>query len=118
MLEQNKAEELTEKVKEYVNIQVELIKLKATDKLSLFSADMALGIILALLAFLVIIFISFAAGFYLASVTGSNFAGFIIVGGIYLAAAIIITIYRKKLIIDPVRNRIIKQMLSDEQHDK
>ena len=115
MPEQNKAEELADKVKEYVNIQYELIKLNVTDKVSLFSADMALGLILALIACLVILFISLAGGFYLSYITGSRFTGFIIVGGIYLMAGIVLVIYRRKLIIDPIRNRIIRKMFSDEQ---
>lgn len=115
MPEQSKVEELADKVKEYATIQYELIKLNAADKTSLFGADMAVWLILSMVAALVIIFISVAAGFYLSYLTGSNSTGFIIIGAFYLVAGIVLVIYRQKLIIKPVRDKIIKQIFSDEQ---
>ena len=110
-----KIEELSGNVKEYVNVQVKLINLKVVDKVSSVAANITFAIIIFLFAFLLLIFGSIALGFYLASVTGSTSLGFLVLTGIYLIVGIILFSFREKLVINPIRNGLIRQMLRNEQ---
>ena len=112
---QSKVEELAGNVKEYVNIQVELVKLSVADKSSAIMAEAALFIAIALIGLLFSLAVTMALGYWLAYLTGSNAIGFLIVAGIYLLKAILIIANRKKWILDPIRDRIIKKIFSDEQ---
>jgi hypothetical protein len=109
-----KIEELSGNVKEYVNIQVKLINLKVVDKASSIVANVTFVVIVSLLVLLFVIFGSLALGYYLASVTGNVSLGFLLLTGIYLVAGIILFSFREKLVINPVRNLLIKQMLEND----
>jgi hypothetical protein len=109
-----KIEELSGNVKEYVNIQVKLINLKVVEKASSIVANVTFVVILSLLALLFIIFGSIALGYYLASVTGSISLGFLLLTSIYLVAYVVLFSFREKLVINPLRNILIKQMLENE----
>ncbi len=109
-----KIEELSGNVKEYVNIQVKLINLKIVDKASSIVANITFVVIVSLLILLFVIFGSIALGYYLASVTGSVSLGFLLLTGIYLVAGIVLFSFREKLVINPIRNILIKQMLENE----
>ncbi|MGP8214439.1 MAG: phage holin family protein [Bacteroidia bacterium] len=115
MAEPSKIEELTDNVKEYINIRVELVKLQATNKVSILIAILEFGLIAFLLVQLILIVAGLALGYYLSSVTGSTFLGFLLVTGLYIIMGIVLVTYRKKLIINPIRNIIIKYILSDEK---
>jgi len=115
MTEPNKIEALTKNVRDYINIRAELVKLNATDKASTIIAALAFGFIASLLALLLLIIFSLGLGFYLSFLTGSAYSGFLIVTGFYLIIGVILLCYRKKLLINPIRNIIIRQILSDEK---
>ena len=115
MEESGKIENLTKNIKEYVNIQVEIAKLKTLNKASIVGAKIAFGFIAALMVLLLLIFGSIALGYYLSILTGSIYTGFLIVTGLYLIIAVILFSGRKNLIINPIRNILIRQILSDEE---
>ena len=115
MEESSKIENLAKNVKEYVNIQVEIVKLSAINKLSILVAKIAFVFTVAFLSLPFIIFGSMALGYYLSTLTGNIYTGFLLVTGLYLIIGIILFSGRKSLILNPVRNLLIKQILSDEE---
>jgi hypothetical protein len=115
MEDPNKIEVLTKNVKEYVNIQVEIAKLNATNKVSSAIAEIAFSFIATLTIMVLTIFAGLALGYYLSTLTGSIYSGFLIVTVFYILIALILYSNREKLIINPVRNKIIRQILSDEE---
>jgi hypothetical protein len=115
MEDPSKIENLAKNVKEFINIQVEIVKLNAINKLSILVAKIAFVFTIALLSLLFIIFGSMALGYYLSTLTGSIYTGFLSVTGFYLIIGIILFSGRKGLIINPIRNLLIKQILSDEE---
>lgn len=106
----SRVEELAGNLKEYVNTKIDTVKLGAAEKSSVVIANTAAGIIAGLVFLFFLGFASVALALFLGEWTGKEWAGFLIVAGIYLVAAIIVWTARKKLIQLPVMNEIIHQL--------
>lgn len=111
MSETGKIEDLTKSLKVYVQTNIELIKLEATERTSVFGSSLISILIVGFSMFLFVLFISISAGFYLANYFNNNYTGFILVTGFYLLLTIILIIVRKKFIERPIRNKIVKRIL-------
>jgi len=111
---QSKIEKLTDDIKEYVNIRYELMALKAGDKVSVIGSQAIAWFVIGFVALLFIVFISFALAYYLSSQTGIPYSGFFIVAGIYLLLGIISLLFKGKLIIKPLRNKIIEELFDED----
>jgi hypothetical protein len=111
----DKIEDLTSSLKEYVNIQYQAAVLKAAGKVSTIVSRILAALIIVLIMFLFVIFISVTAGFYLSALTGSRETGFLILAGIYLLVGLILMLFREKLIVNPIRNNLIKQIFKDDK---
>jgi len=95
-------------IQEYIEVRLDLLKLQAAEKISKIISNTAVAIILILLLSLILFFLSFAAGYFMASVLNSNVRGFLCVAGFYLLLMLIILIFRKKIIDRPVIKSVIK----------
>jgi hypothetical protein len=111
-----KVEGLTEHVREYINTKVELAKLHVAEKTSLTVGNMIAAVIVAVLFLFVILFGSIAGAWVLSESIGRNYAGFLIVAGIYLLVAIIVWFGRSRLIRFPVMNAIVKMLHKKDDH--
>src|ERR1700752_494998 len=107
-----KIEDLSENIKKYVNTSYELSKLEFIEQVSILGGLLFSGIIIGLMWFMFLFFISMAIGFYISAWVGGNFAGFSIIAGIYFIISVVFFIVRKKRIEHPVRNLIIWKIFS------
>ncbi|MBL7701941.1 MAG: phage holin family protein [Ferruginibacter sp.] len=112
-----KAEELADTVKEYVNNRIAAAKLNVAEKSSAVIANLAATLAVAGVLMLFILFSSIALAFCLGAWIGATWAGFLIVGGLYLLIGIIIWTARVKIIQLPVMNSILKQLFGDEDEE-
>ncbi|HKC66859.1 MAG TPA: phage holin family protein [Bacteroidia bacterium] len=112
--ENNPFEKLTDNLKEYVNTHYDIITLKATQKAANVGSHTVALLLIGMIVSLFLLFINIAVGFYLSALLHNSYAGFFIVAGFYLLLTLIFIIGRKKLIIHPLRNFIVKQILNDE----
>jgi hypothetical protein len=112
MSENVEIEELTEGLKLYINTNVELIKLELTERSSMIGAGLISNMLLGLACALFVLFISLGAGFYLSALLGNNYSGFAIIAGFYLLLVLILMIGQKKLIERPLRDKIIRKVLT------
>ena len=115
MQHETKLEELTENVKEYLDIRYELIMLKGTGKAASLGSALILWVLVALICLISILFLSLAGAYYLSEYYGKACSGFLIVGGAYLVLGLIVVICRKILIVKPFRNKIIREILKEEK---
>lgn len=113
MPENIKTEELTTSLKRYANTSYELIKLEATERISVTGAGLISGLLVSLAGLLFVLFLSLGLSFYLSLLLGSSYAGFMIVGGFYMLLAVILFTGRKKLVEKPLRDKIIHKIFSD-----
>jgi len=113
-----KVEELTEHVKDYITTKVEITKLRFAEKTSLTIGNIIAAVVVAVLFLFVLLFGSIAGAWALSDWIGKNYAGFLIVTGIYLLVAIIVWFARNRLIRFPVMNAIIKMLHKKDDDEK
>ena len=112
--ETNPFDKLTDNLKEYANTRYEIITLQVAQKSANIGAQTTAILLIGMVVSLFLLFINIAVALYLSSVLNSRFFGFFIVAGFYFVLTLIFIIGRKKLIIKPLRNFIVKQILNEE----
>ncbi|OFX58328.1 MAG: hypothetical protein A2066_06610 [Bacteroidetes bacterium GWB2_41_8] len=105
-----KLEEITEKLKSYIQTNYELIKLQTIERSSVILAELISNILVGLVVILFVFFLSVCAGFYLSSRLGEYYLGFAIVAGFYFLCSLILIVLRKKLLERPMRDKIITEI--------
>ncbi len=113
-----KIEEMVETLKEYVDIRIEIIKLKTAAKSSQIIANVIAAIIASVFILIFIIIASIAMAIWLGAWLGNAWLGYLIVAGIHLFIGIIVWLARSKFIRIPVMNSIIQQLFQSKKDDK
>lgn len=113
MQEHSKIDETVDHVKEYINTNYELIVLKASDKIAKTASDLIAKALIAFIAVLSLLILSFAAAYYLSESMGDQYTGFIIMGGVYVVIGLFLFIFRKQMIVTPFRNKMIRDFFND-----
>lgn len=99
----------TEKmVRQYLDDRMLLFKLTATEKTARLAAAMVIFMVLLLLGFFLLLFISIMAGYLFATLTGSLFYGFGIVTLFYLVLLVLIIALRKKYLDPFITNTVVR----------
>jgi hypothetical protein len=115
MPELKNLEELTISLKEYILLNVELIKLEATNQLSKFGASFVSSLVAGISVLLCLITLSIGVGFYLSALLGNSYIGFLIIAAFYFVLTIIVFLTRKRCIEKPVCNKIIEKILESKE---
>lgn len=112
-------EEFVEKVKlqleEYISLRLELFKTTFTEKVAKSVSKLVTTLVLMVLAFFTVLFLSLVAGFYFGGLFNSLIYGFVVVALFYLLLFLIIVAFRKPLIQSPVINSIITIIYEDNE---
>ncbi len=111
MPEKIKLEELTDGVKTYLQTNIELFKLEATERTSVVGARLISSILVGITLLLFILFLSLSAGFLLGNYFNDLCTGFAIVTGFYFLLTLILLLF-KNIIEKGMRNSIIRRLLS------
>ncbi|MDD2984278.1 MAG: phage holin family protein [Crocinitomicaceae bacterium] len=106
--------DITDNIKEYVETRYELLSLKSADKVSKIGSSLGMALVLALLTVFFLMFLSIAGGIYLSILLDSFILGFLSLAGFYLILILIFYSVRKNLIINPIRNLLIREMFEDK----
>jgi hypothetical protein len=104
-------ESLVENVEKYTATTIELAKLKSILKTSDVLSNIAVMLVLLVVAFLAIVFLSIGAAFWLGELLGSVYTGFLFVAGFYVVAGILLYLLRKRIIKGPVSNALINHFI-------
>lgn len=113
-----KIEELIENLKQYSTTTIEVFKLEATVQSSVMVSQLVSKVVIGLLVLFFAFFLSLGICFFLSELFGNNYMGFAMVAGFYLLLGIIFIIGRKKLLVKPIRERMIQEMLQSNKTDK
>ena len=104
-------EDLFEKAEEYIKTNIQLAKLKATDKVAEIVGSLVTQVAIVVLAFFFLLMVNIGIAFWLGVVLGQTYYGFLIVAGFYAVLAILVYVFRKTIIKTPISNSIISQIL-------
>lgn len=112
---EEEAEEIIDRVKEYVETRGQILRLEVLEKASVAAGAAFGGIFIFILFFFFFVFIGFALAFLIAELTGHTYVGFLVVAGAYLLAGILFSANRKKWIEGPVSDGIIKNYFKEHE---
>jgi len=101
----------------YVETRIEILRLKLVRSTSKAIGSLIWLIVLLFLLFLFLIFTGLTIGFLFAEITESNVLGFLIATGFILLFALLISLFRKRLFIDPVVRLLIGVLASNPDED-
>ena len=117
MQEENFFDDSKKVLEKYIEDRILLLKLQSVEKISVLVSLMFTGLLVALLGFFVLFFISIMAGYYFASSTGSLFAGFGIVAAIYVILLVLVAVLGKKYLNVFITNLVIKIFFDQNADD-
>lgn len=106
-------------IQDYLEIKLDQIRLHTAESISRILSSALNKAILGYLLFFILLFLSFAAGYYFGSILHSDELGFLCVAGFYVLVLIIFLIFRKSIIERPVIKAIVKlffpKIVNDEK---
>ena len=111
-------EDLKNLIIEYIQNKLQLARISAYEKIAKIIAVIFSGIVLVILFFFTIVFMSLLAGFYFSEYYGSNFYGFGIVAAAYFIAFLILLIFRKQVLEKFIINAVINILFKEKDETK
>lgn len=110
--------ELRQLITEYFDARLKLIKLETFEKIAKVTAVLFSSLVVALLGFFLLFFLSMSAGFYLGKIFDSLALGFLAVTGLYLILFVFILYMKKDLLENFLIERIIGELTKKEDEDE
>jgi hypothetical protein len=95
-------------LEEYIEVKFDLLRLQTAENISRILSRSASKVIVVCLMCIILLFLSFAAGFLFASLLNSNGLGFLCVAGFYGLILAIFMVFRKQIIQRPIIKAIVK----------
>ncbi len=102
---------LVEKVKDYAETRIDLLRLKAIDNSSSFLSLLIAMIVVILVGLISFMILSVGLALLLGDLLGKAYYGFFIVAGIYLITGLVLYSTREKLLKSPMANSMIKKLM-------
>jgi hypothetical protein len=110
--------ELRQLITEYFDARLKLIKLETFEKIAKVTAVLFSSLVVALLAFFLLFFLSMSLGFYLGKIFDSLALGFLSVTGLYLILFVLVLLMKKDLLEEFLIERIIGELTKKEDDDE
>ena len=104
-------ESLFDRLKDYLDTRINLLKLKAINKASGVISNLVTIVILALLGFVCFMLLNVGIAFLIGYLLGVYYAGFLILAGFYIIVAFVIYKARNKWLKAPIASMLIKSLL-------
>ena len=103
---------------DYLQNKLELVRISTYEKIAKIVALLFSAIILLVLLFFSILFVSVVAGFYFSRLFDSMYYGFSIVAGFYVVSLMVLSIFRKSLIEKFIINAVIRVLFKEKNETK
>lgn len=110
-------QKLLDEAKEYASLKFELLKLNLLEKLSLILTLFVVVIIAVVLMLVALTYFSLASVYALKGVLGGVAVGFCIVGGLFVALTILVLIFRKQWILNPLIKSLSNILFKEDEKD-
>lgn len=112
--------DIPDHVLDYLKTKFELYKVIAIEQISQAASNVVLGVLLFLIGLFTLVFLSVTLALIIGKALDEPYLGFLIVTCIYILAGIILFVMKKKLILEPITNMIIKKVFDNDakEHSK
>jgi len=107
---QDKVEELSVHVIEYINTQYQLAAVKTTEKVANSAVSAITGIIMLFFILIILLIGSVGIAWWIGEQINNIAAGFLLMAAFYLFCLVFIILFRKRILFPLIRNRIIKKI--------
>jgi hypothetical protein len=105
-------------VLDFIEVKLDLIRLHTAENLSRIFSNVAIIAVTGYLLFLIVLFLSFAAGYFIGSRLNSTELGFLCVAGFYFLLLILFLAYRKQIIERPVIKAVVRLFFPKFEDDE
>lgn len=105
-------------VKVYGEQQVKLIKLDLAERFSKVTAGLALMMVLFVVVLFILLLFSIALGLYLGEKWESYTTAFLALSGFYVCIGLLLVVFRKILIVNPILAMMINEMMDQDDEGK
>jgi hypothetical protein len=95
-------------IQEYIEVRLDLLRLHTAENISRILSSAVNAAVIGYLLLIILLFLSFAGGFFFGSLLHSNELGFLCVAGFYLLVLVIFLVVRKQVVEKPIINAIMK----------
>lgn len=114
-MENTAIKKLVAAVRSYLRLQRDYMLLTLAEKLTVLFTAVAMAMVLVVLAALILVFLSIAAGAALGAFLGSTTLGYLIVALVYILLGVVVFIFRRQLFITPIATFLATLFLDDKQ---
>jgi hypothetical protein len=111
-------EEISDNVKAYLGLRLEMLRLKATAMASGILANHIVVLYLTGMVLICLLFLAVALAIYLSDLFESAAAGFGATGAVLTIITAIVVLLRRKLLFGPLRDRFIRDLLGHDEKEK
>lgn len=101
-------------LKEYVEVRIELIKLRAVRMASRTLSILVTAFIITMLSLFILLFLGLTFSAWITALTGSQVAGYVSTAGLYLILLLLVVAFRRPLLQDPMIRVFINENLNDQ----
>ena len=102
-------------IKEYVKLRTESVKLNAIAQSSKAMGEVLGYFIFGALGLLVTLFLGLALSFYLGEILNDIALGFLITGGVFFIALLVLITFKKPLLNNPLADFFVRKLLNHEE---
>ena len=106
---------ILEGIKEYLGLKFEYIRVTSLEKLIGVLSSLLLNIFIIAIAFFILLFLSLSFAWWYGERIDNMALAYLLLAGIWLLMALIIYIFRKPLIINPLVSKWFAEIALDEQ---
>jgi hypothetical protein len=104
-------------IKDFIKVQVELARIKAIEKISKVIALFLQRWLFYHLFTIILFFISVAGGLWLGRICEDNAIGFLFIALFYLIVGVIVFIFKKNIVLNPIINFVIKLFHTNNENE-
>jgi hypothetical protein len=110
--------DIKKEILEYIEIKTDLVRLHIAENLSRILSRAANTFIIGYLLLFILLFLSFAAGYFFGSLMHSTESGFLLVALFYFFVLVIFLLFRKHIIERPVIKSVMKLLFPKIRNDE
>jgi hypothetical protein len=109
---------LTENLKDYVNLRVDLAKLILTEKLARLTSFFLISVIFFILAMFLLLFLSLSFVFWFGNDIGPAWLGALIITAVYVLGGVLIYVKRHQFFINPLVSHLTKILMEEKDENE
>ncbi len=109
---------LTENVKDYVNLRIDLAKLILTEKIVRLASFFLIAVIFYILAMFLFLFLSLSFVYWFGNDIGPAWLGALIIAAVYILIGVLIWVKRHQFFINPLVMHLTKILMEDKDENE